>query len=330
MIRKDYPSSVDIKSFTHGFPWRFRHIDFNAGTKIFTVPSGVTCLRACIWGGGAGGNQTYSSFTTSGGTGGGFTEHLWECAPGTILTLVVGAGGVGGGAGGTSSLTDNRDVTLSATGGAGYNNPGQGFGGNIINAAGGLNTYSSNANYRGSGSAAGSWLGTGGAGVVSTTTGRCSGGGAIGGKNGASSYGSGAGVLGDGQTQSTVATVVTGGPGFNNPVAGNAQTGALPEDAVRQTWFDIYELAGPGGCSAGYDSGGYNVPPGNGGEGGGGGGGSHTAGPAANGGHSFMFGGGGAGYINGGNGGLGGGGGGAGSSASVAGKGGSGMIILYW
>ena len=73
--------------------------------QSFTVPAGVTSLRARAWGaaGGAGGPDLFGSGSGAGGAGG-YVEGTFSVVPGDVLTLVVGGGGASftdGGAGGT-------------------------------------------------------------------------------------------------------------------------------------------------------------------------------------------------------------------------------------
>lgn len=127
------------------------------GTTNFTVPAGITRIKARIWAGGAGaGGSSGTSAAGSGGAAGGYSEGPFAVTPGQVLVIVVGGGGSGGAAGangssgGLSSVTISGGATLlSATGGGfGYGgvgaitfsvgNPGTGFGG-VINITG-MNT----------------------------------------------------------------------------------------------------------------------------------------------------------------------------------------------
>ena len=68
----------------------------------FTVPSGVTSVKAVLIGGGGGG----PTFGCVGGGGGGGTATKWVTGltPGAAITVVVGAGGSSGATGGASSF----------------------------------------------------------------------------------------------------------------------------------------------------------------------------------------------------------------------------------
>ena len=89
------------------------------GTFTFTVPAGVTYIKARYWGGGGGGLGS-SSFNCpgGGGGGGGYGENLCSVTPGESLTIVVGAGGTAGTQGGSTSITGTA-LSVGAVGGQG-------------------------------------------------------------------------------------------------------------------------------------------------------------------------------------------------------------------
>lgn len=100
----------------------------------FTVPAGVTEVLVSGCGGGAGGNSGYS-----GGAGQPVIKQGIAVTPGHVLSITIGAGGVGGNAtatgGGNTVLTDSTTSTVlltlaGATGGSGYSN-GYPGGGNL-------------------------------------------------------------------------------------------------------------------------------------------------------------------------------------------------------
>jgi hypothetical protein len=75
----------------------------------FTVPAGITTIRARCWGGGGGG-----SYSSSGGGGGGFAiKTVTGLTPGSTITITAGAGGDVDASGSTSSFGSH----VSATGG---------------------------------------------------------------------------------------------------------------------------------------------------------------------------------------------------------------------
>lgn len=344
----DYPAV--FKSIAFGHPWNFRKLFFTPGATSFTIPDNIFKMRALVFGAGGSGAMGVS---VGGGGGGGYTEHYWDCVPGTVLSLVIGAGGapvlthnVAGNNGGTSSLTDAvSSVSLSSTGGTGGPRnttplaaPGGVGTGGILTANGGAGgAYYSTAGYPGGG-AAGSWLGVGGAGgmMVPTTSlnGAC-GGGAIGGHRGGSYKSpavedcmhSGAGVFGPGCDSTAKDIGVSGGPGVYPGGRGALQTTTTSQDAssgIGPDWWDAWDILGSGGGSGSFSL----QIAGHGGPGAGGGGG----GVGGNGG--ILGGGGGAYNGSAGSGGLGGGGGAALSGVSTilgtSGAGGNGLIILYW
>jgi hypothetical protein len=90
-------------------------------TAIFTVPTGVTLVRATVVGAGGGGGGTNGTYGAAGGGAGGFASGTFRVTPGSAITVTVGAGGASGligasaGNGGTSSF----GAFCSATGGQG-------------------------------------------------------------------------------------------------------------------------------------------------------------------------------------------------------------------
>ena len=109
------------------------------GTYTFTVPATCTQIEIELWGAGGGslvGGTT--TFETPGGGGGGYVWGSLAVTPGATYTVVVGAGGVGSGAGGTSTF---GSTLLIAHGGA------AGVGGSVNPAAGGSFAGSISASY---------------------------------------------------------------------------------------------------------------------------------------------------------------------------------------
>lgn len=339
----DFPDVY--KSIAWGHGWNFRKMFLTPGSTNFIIPANVFLIRALVWGGG--GSGRFGNYGKGGG-GGGYTEHYWDCVPGTSLSIVVGAGGsaataIGdGNTGGTSSLIDTvASVSLSATGGVGgtgiyTGNPGgEGLGGtiNFNGGAGGASTNLTSGSASGGG-AAGSVLGDGGNGgavVTESTTYANGGGGAIGGHKGGNGgainnyCGSGAGVHGPGGDGLSIASR-NGGPGMF-PGGQGAAFGTnfykTAECGRGSLWWDAWDIDGSGGGS-GYTT---NIPAGAHGGPGAGGGAGYSYGGAGG-----ILGGGGAGGLYGGNGGRAGGGGGCTSDASAvsSGAGGDGLVILYW
>jgi hypothetical protein len=110
-----------LPSLTPGFS---RRVAFTADT-IFTVPLGVSLIRATVIGGGGGGGGTDGTFAAAGGGAGGYASGTYAVTPGGTIAVTVGAGGASGsptetagsagGTGGTSSFGG----FVSATGGTG-------------------------------------------------------------------------------------------------------------------------------------------------------------------------------------------------------------------
>ena len=106
-----------LPTLTPGFSRRVAY----AAATTFTVPLGVSLIRATVIGGGGGGGGTDGSYAAAGGGAGGFASGTFAVTPGSTVAITVGAGGAGsaagasGGAGGTSSFGD----FCSATGGSG-------------------------------------------------------------------------------------------------------------------------------------------------------------------------------------------------------------------
>ena len=106
----------------------------------FTVPAGVYVIKARIGGGGggaAGGDNTHCG---SGGGAGGYVEIILNVTPGQVLSIAIGAGGIGvsgnnpAASGGTTSIVSGGNTLAAASGGLGgtagngSNNPGGGGG----------------------------------------------------------------------------------------------------------------------------------------------------------------------------------------------------------
>ena len=127
--------------------------DCNPGTRSWTVPEGVSQIRAFVVGGGGGGlyTGTYAS-----GAGGGYAEKVITVTPGQIISYTVGAGGNIGTPTGNSGGTSSFGSVISATGGGGGPESGS--------AAGGSGTGGDINKSGGNGSAGTSGGGGGGAG----------------------------------------------------------------------------------------------------------------------------------------------------------------------
>lgn len=100
--------------------------DFNPGTRSWTVPEGVSKIRAFVVGGGSPSAGAYQS-----GAGGGYSEKVIDVVPGQVLSYTVGAAGkyyspAPYAPGGSSAFNGQ----LSASGGN-ATSPGVGNGGDI-------------------------------------------------------------------------------------------------------------------------------------------------------------------------------------------------------
>lgn len=175
-------SSATVSGFTAGTAYYFRCFSYavksNAewvhatsytatatpakGSKVFkasgsfTVPAGVRSIDIfCVGGGGAGGSgntsNTSSNQINGGGGGGGYTAQKLQYAvtPGTVFSIVIGAGGAGGSAtSGASGGTTSFGSVVSAAGGKGGSSQTGGSGGS---GGGSSRSYKSGAVYGGSG-----------------------------------------------------------------------------------------------------------------------------------------------------------------------------------
>jgi hypothetical protein len=116
-----YPGSpliqFKVPTLTPGFSRRL----VLGATTTFTVPVGVTIMRATVVGGGGGGGGTNGAYGAAGGGAGGFASGTFSVTPGSAIAVTVGVGGASGliaasgGNGGTSSF----GAFCSATGGQG-------------------------------------------------------------------------------------------------------------------------------------------------------------------------------------------------------------------
>ncbi|WP_299864367.1 glycine-rich domain-containing protein [uncultured Hoeflea sp.] len=99
------------------------------GASSWAVPAGVTSILVRVWGAGGGGGYavTYNTSAPSGGASGGFAEQGFTVAPGEVVSINVGAGGIGGqvspvqqdGQPGLASSVTVGGVTIAGGGGSG-------------------------------------------------------------------------------------------------------------------------------------------------------------------------------------------------------------------
>ncbi len=305
----------------------------------FTIPANVSKIRVRVVGGG-GGTNVGPSQSSPGGAGGGYAHGVFSVTPGTIYSVVVGAGGNRATTihGGTSSF----GALISATGGGGGMSvstlpiAGQGYGGDF-QATGGSTVQG------GGGGAAGSQLGNGGSGLR-----QYGGGGGVGGSN-AYGFGGASAFNHSYKNPSDIQAILAVTRGAPNIIGESATYGGTDEltNSRKLTNFNIRfpfdgfiggggapnNISTPlriskGGSGAGggaglgqgtFDLGRYRFG-GDGGDGGGGGAISNSSTTDSSTSYS-------------GNGGLGGGGGGGGKTppgAPGGGIGGKGIVIVEW
>ncbi len=126
---------------------------FGSGVKTFlssdswSVPAGVTQAEVEVWGAGSGSYASVPGVPSGGGSGGGYAKKLVTgLLPGHVITVVVGAGGIGGTAGGVAAGPGGASSFgqyVSASGGGlnplastsaplnGASSPGVGVGGDV-------------------------------------------------------------------------------------------------------------------------------------------------------------------------------------------------------
>lgn len=330
-----------------------------AGTFTWTAPSGVTSVKAEVWGGGGAGAT--GSNTTGGGGGGGGGEYATEA------TVAVTAGNgytvTVGGAGANSSFVGNTTTVLGhggaaatsrtgAAGGSGSTNTTHYNGGNGANGSSGTSTVSTF-------TSSGTW--TAPTGVTSVTV-ECwgPGSGGVGGGTAGGANSGGYGGSGGAYARSTLAvtpgtgypySIGTGGAGGAANNLGSAGSGPTTWNGgqVSADYARSYSVPGRGSASIGstvYGGGTGGTATSSGGGGGagsagssgnGGNGANSTTGTGAAGGSTSGTGGiggsGGSTNTSGSNGntpGAGGGGGGGGSSAGHGGNGARGQIRITY
>ena len=117
--------------------WQYKVVYDRPGTYTFTIPSGVTCARTVVIGGGGKPKCiTIGSCCSAAGGGGGYSEKYFTVQQGTVIGVTVGAQE------GNTSVTCNSVAVHSATGAAGCS-PGTGVGGDW-NSRGGCGGWTCN------------------------------------------------------------------------------------------------------------------------------------------------------------------------------------------
>ena len=132
----------------------------SGSVQNWSVPAGVTKIKAELWGGGGKGNSVYGSLTAgSGGGSGGFIAGYFTVTGGTSVSITVGAGSTGSIPFSEPSRVDVGTQSLLAMGGgnAAYNSvlnridPGSGGGFLVFNITNYVGIYGEHAllsNYR--------------------------------------------------------------------------------------------------------------------------------------------------------------------------------------
>lgn len=91
----------DAGTWKQVYPAEPGNIEYTApGTYLFTVPAGITSLTCTVVGAGGGGGGLWNPGDAWSGAGGGsgglYSNQTIAVVPGTVLQVVVGAGGAGG------------------------------------------------------------------------------------------------------------------------------------------------------------------------------------------------------------------------------------------
>ena len=119
-----WTSAVPLQSFAAAIFSPSRQIFSTPGAYSWTVPAGVSAVRARLWGGGGGGGYANNPGGAAGGGGGAYLEVGFAVADGDTISGSVAAGGTAGvsgangTAGGSTTLT-HAATTHTAPGGAG-------------------------------------------------------------------------------------------------------------------------------------------------------------------------------------------------------------------
>ena len=89
------------------------------GSQTWTVPAGITSIKLAMVGGGAGGRSGAGSTSSGGGGGAGAVLYFptYAVTPGSVLTIVVGAGGARAAAGSDTTISGTGSTTQTAGGG---------------------------------------------------------------------------------------------------------------------------------------------------------------------------------------------------------------------
>lgn len=243
-----------------------------AGSRTFTVPTGVTSLTVKLWGGGGGGGAGGAGGGTAGtnaggaGGGGGYVTATLAVTAGEVLNIDVGAGGsaanensAGGSGGGYSAIRRSSTMLLIAGGGGGgggnyttgtarAGGPGGGTNGTNGAVSAGTGGYGATGSTGGNGGATqtGGVIGSSGgsAGTLLNSGGDAGGSGAACSTSIAGNRGGGGGIGGGGKGGNGDTTTCTGGGGGGGGYGGGGGGGSTSQGSARS--------AGGGGGGSSY------------------------------------------------------------------------------
>lgn len=243
-----------------------------SSSGTFTVPAGITSIRAECWGAGCGG-----LIGETGGAGGGGGEYSAEynltVTPGESLTITVGTGSSGNAPfpqppGGNTTINRGATALVTAHGGSFNSTTSAGVGGtgstNSVHFNGGGSPTPNTGTFWGGsgGGASGSASGQGGTGIKNST--------GTGGAGGIALSGGGNGGAGGNATSGSTATnggngVVPGGGGGSGGQSGVGPEGVGGNGAhgqVKITYVSAQSLVASIASMAGTDSHGNTYPAG--------------------------------------------------------------------
>ena len=213
----------------NGTAWAVTDSFTTAGSTTWTCPTGVTTATVECWGGGGSGGAgingggTTASSNAGGGGGGAYVIKAVSVTPGTVYTVVVGAGGAAGTSsnpGGDSSFATSLAVAKGGSAGGsvnGQSSGGAGGAGGLASASTGDTKYSG-----GNGATATSGSGPGGGGGSSAGTG-ANGNNGSGGTAGTAPTGGAAGGAGATSSNSGAAASIPGGGGGGAKTSSSTQ-----------------------------------------------------------------------------------------------------------
>ncbi|MFL5815918.1 MAG: glycine-rich domain-containing protein [Bdellovibrionia bacterium] len=208
----------------------------NPGTYTWTVPAGVNSVSVLAVGGGGGGAGGGSNLGGGGGGGLCYANSI-AVTPGSSITVVVGAGGTSGVAGGDSSFNGTTVVAYggatSVGGASALGGSGSAVGGTCNSGGNGGIFVGTGSPFSAGGGGAAGYSGAGGAGgnasgssiPTNQTAGSGGGGGGGGGASDAANANHGAGAGGGGVGPYGISN--NGAAGASSTSAGNGQTGGL-------------------------------------------------------------------------------------------------------